>query len=113
MSGAEVASAAADQLAGKEETETEDEFKERIRFQVELEFIQCLSNPRYLNYLAQRLTLEDESFLAYLDYLQYWKKPEYSKFILYPRKCFVFNRDSRYRTRSVEPNTFSPIPPIC
>ena len=24
-----------------------------IRFQVELEFVQCLANPNYLNYLAQ------------------------------------------------------------
>lgn len=25
-----------------------------VRFQVELEFVQCLANPNYLNFLAQR-----------------------------------------------------------
>ncbi len=67
--------------------ETDDELKERLRFEVELEFVQCLSNPRYLNYLAQRLTLEEPSFLAYLEYLRYWKQPQYAKFIQYPREC--------------------------
>ncbi len=66
--------------------ETDDELKERLRFEVELEFVQCLSNPRYLNYLAQRLTLEEPSFLAYLEYLRYWKQPQYAKFIQYPRE---------------------------
>jgi mediator of RNA polymerase II transcription subunit 31 len=69
--------------------ETDEELKERLRFEVELEFVQCLSNPRYLNYLAQRLTLEEPSFLAYLEYLQYWKQPQYAKFIQYPRKLDV------------------------
>lgn len=27
---------------------------ESVRFQVELEFVQCLANPNYLNFLAQR-----------------------------------------------------------
>ncbi|XP_076670291.1 mediator complex subunit 31 isoform X2 [Andrena cerasifolii] len=31
--------------------ETDDQ--QRLRFQVELEFVQCLANPNYLNYLLQ------------------------------------------------------------
>ena len=27
---------------------------DRVRFQVELEFVQCLANPHYLNFLAQK-----------------------------------------------------------
>lgn len=51
---------------------------------MELEFIQCLSNPHYLNWLAQNRTLEEPAFVNYLKYLEYWRKPEYSCYILYP-----------------------------
>jgi len=27
---------------------------------------------------------EKPEFIAYLDYLQYWKKPQYAKFLSYP-----------------------------
>ncbi|KAI9146236.1 mediator complex, subunit Med31, partial [Paraphysoderma sedebokerense] len=59
------------------------------RFQLELEFIQCLSNPWYLNFLAQQGYFDDPAFINYLKYLQYWKKPEYAKFIIYPH-CLHF-----------------------
>ncbi|RWS27601.1 transcriptional regulator SOH1-like protein [Leptotrombidium deliense] len=59
--------------------ETEDQ--QRLRFQVELEFVQCLANPNYLNFLAQRGILKDKAFINYLTYLQYWKRPEYAKFL--------------------------------
>ncbi|KAJ6218436.1 hypothetical protein RDWZM_009593 [Blomia tropicalis] len=65
------------------------ESEDKIRLQIELEFVQCLANPNYLNYLAQRGYFKDKSFINYLDYLQYWKKPEYAKFIKYPM-CLHF-----------------------
>jgi len=67
--------------------ETED--RARLRFQVELEFVQCLANPHYLNFLAQRGFLKEQSFVNYLKYLLYWKKPEYAKFLKYPQ-CLHF-----------------------
>lgn len=39
-----------------------------------------LGNPFYLNWLAQQKYLEQEEFIAYLGYLQYFKQPEYAKF---------------------------------
>lgn len=51
---------------------------------MELEFVQCLANPNYLNFLAQRGILRDRSFINYLKYLLYWKEPEYAKFLKYP-----------------------------
>ncbi|OWA54129.1 putative Mediator of RNA polymerase II transcription subunit 31 [Hypsibius exemplaris] len=45
-------------------------------FQVELEFVQCLANPHYLNFLAQHGYLKEKSFINYLKYLQYWKQPD-------------------------------------
>lgn len=33
--------------------------------------------------LAQQRYFEDPAFLNYLEYLQYWKKPEYAKYIMF------------------------------
>ncbi|KAH7382220.1 mediator of RNA polymerase II transcription subunit 31 [Pyrenochaeta sp. MPI-SDFR-AT-0127] len=54
------------------------------RFELELEFVQCLANPVYLNYLAQQKTLDKPDFVAYLSYLQYFKEPKYAKFLHHP-----------------------------
>ncbi|CAL7948201.1 unnamed protein product [Xylocopa violacea] len=67
--------------------ETEDQ--QRLRFQVELEFVQCLANPNYLNFLAQRGYFKDSTFINYLKYLLYWKEPEYAKYLKYPM-CLYF-----------------------
>eukprot|EP00118_Oscarella_pearsei_P028336 m.1910 g.1910 ORF g.1910 m.1910 type:complete len:159 (+) comp8039_c0_seq1:19-495(+) len=59
------------------------------RFEVELEFVQCLANPFYLNFLAQHGYFKEKAFVNYLKYLQYWKQPEYAKYIRYPH-CLHF-----------------------
>ncbi|RKP10109.1 SOH1-domain-containing protein [Thamnocephalis sphaerospora] len=56
----------------------------RERFELELEFVQSLANPFYLHYLAQQDYFDDPCFVAYLEYLAYWRKPEYAKFVVYP-----------------------------
>ena len=58
--------------------------KDRLKFQTELEFVQCLGNPNYLNFLAQRGYFKESNFINYLKYLQYWKEPAYVKFVKYP-----------------------------
>ncbi|PIK33017.1 putative mediator of RNA polymerase II transcription subunit 31 [Apostichopus japonicus] len=68
---------------------TEQQDPEKLRFQVELEFVQCLANPHYLNFLAQRDYFKDSRFVNYLKYLQYWKDPHYAKFLKYPQ-CLHF-----------------------
>ncbi|XP_055676996.1 mediator of RNA polymerase II transcription subunit 31-A isoform X2 [Lutzomyia longipalpis] len=67
--------------------ETEDQ--QRLRFQVELEFVQCLANPNYLHFLAQRGYFKDQTFINYLKYLLYWKEPEYARYLKYPM-CLYF-----------------------
>ncbi|KAF4522300.1 hypothetical protein B566_EDAN011008 [Ephemera danica] len=67
--------------------ETDDQ--QRIRFQTELEFVQCLANPNYLNFLAQRGYMKDAAFVNYLKYLLFWKEPEYARFLKYPT-CLHF-----------------------
>ncbi|KEZ43029.1 hypothetical protein SAPIO_CDS5103 [Scedosporium apiospermum] len=54
------------------------------RFEIELEFVQCLANPYYLNHLAAQKYLSKPEFVAYLDYLQYWSRPPYVKYLTYP-----------------------------
>jgi SOH1 len=54
----------------------------RHRFEFELEFVQSLANPHYLQSLAQQNILSQPSFVLYLDYLQYWTGPEYARFVV-------------------------------
>ncbi|TCD66708.1 suppressor of hpr1 [Steccherinum ochraceum] len=56
----------------------------RARFELELEFVQSLANPYYLHSLAQQGILNQPAFVNFLQYLQYWKKKDYARFILYP-----------------------------
>ncbi|KAJ1996958.1 suppressor of hpr1 [Coemansia thaxteri] len=54
------------------------------RFEVELEFIQCLANPWYINIIAQQGYFDKPEFVNYLKYLRYWQRPEYARFVVYP-----------------------------
>ncbi|GAA5961369.1 hypothetical protein JCM21900_006682 [Sporobolomyces salmonicolor] len=57
----------------------------RARFETELEFVQCLANPFYLQHLAQQDLFSSEPFLNYLQYLLYFRGPQYSRFLQYPQ----------------------------
>jgi len=48
------------------------------------QFVQSLSNPEYINFLASNKFLSMPSFVAYLDYLQYWSRPPYLKYLTFP-----------------------------
>ncbi|KAF3764993.1 hypothetical protein M406DRAFT_70500 [Cryphonectria parasitica EP155] len=54
------------------------------RFEIELDFVQSLANPHYLNHLAAQKLLQQPAFIAYLKYLQYWRKPPYLRYLAYP-----------------------------
>lgn len=54
------------------------------RFELELEFAQCLANPAYLNHLATQKLLDNPEFIAYLNYLQYFSQPKYARYLTYP-----------------------------
>ena len=73
----------------REMREQKEREEQRKRFQVELEFIQCLANPNYLHFLAKQGLFDNVAFKNYLKYLLYWKRPEYVKFIKYP-ECLFF-----------------------
>ncbi|XP_039444439.1 mediator of RNA polymerase II transcription subunit 31 isoform X1 [Culex pipiens pallens] len=79
----------ANKMVGKAKLPVESEDAQKLRFQVELEFVQCLANPNYLHFLAQRGFFKDSAFINYLKYLLYWKDPEYAKYLKYPM-CLYF-----------------------
>eukprot|EP00096_Caligus_rogercresseyi_P014327 TRINITY_DN6822_c0_g1_i1.p1 TRINITY_DN6822_c0_g1~~TRINITY_DN6822_c0_g1_i1.p1 ORF type:complete len:241 (+),score=75.44 TRINITY_DN6822_c0_g1_i1:51-725(+) len=58
--------------------------KQKLRFQIEMEFVQCLGNPNYLNFLAQRGYFKEPTFVNYLKYLNYWSTHPYVTFLKYP-----------------------------
>lgn len=68
----------------QENIEENIEEKEKMRFLKELEYVQLLCNPVYLQFLANNNYFSDPAFIRYLDYLQYWEKPEYIRYIRYP-----------------------------
>mmetsp|Transcript_47667 Transcript_47667/g.91002 ORF Transcript_47667/g.91002 Transcript_47667/m.91002 type:complete len:186 (-) Transcript_47667:254-811(-) len=78
-----------DDSIGRKAMEARTGCSERERFLLELEFVQCLANPHYINHLAQTRLLEDPAFVNYLKYLEYWRQPQYAKFIIYPH-CLHF-----------------------
>lgn len=58
------------------------------RFSVELEFLSCLANPRYLIYLSQNGYLQDDKFIQFLDYLSYFERDPYRKYVQYSHALF-------------------------
>lgn len=76
------------------------------RFLIDLEFIQNLSNPKYLSYLAQNKYFQDASFMKYLEYLRYFKDPQYLRHLLFPTcLCFLdaLIDNSKFRQELLSP----------
>lgn len=83
------------------------------RFQMELEFVQLLANPAYLNcnflffhliVLAQSRYFNQPEFTRFICYLQYWKQPEYFKYLLYPQCLAILDllQDEGFRNELVK-----------
>ncbi|KHN96497.1 Mediator of RNA polymerase II transcription subunit 31 [Metarhizium album ARSEF 1941] len=77
------------------------------RFEIELEFVQSLANPFYLNHLASQKLLAQPAFVAYLAYLQYWARPPYLKYLTYPGptlKHLELLQEERFRQDIMSPD---------
>ncbi|OIW30869.1 SOH1-domain-containing protein [Coniochaeta ligniaria NRRL 30616] len=88
-------------------TDDEPKYGGHTRFELELEFVQSLGNPYYLNHLAARKLLSNPSFVAYLDYLQYWSRPPYLKYLTYPGptlKNLQLLQTERFRQDIISPD---------
>ena len=65
---------------------------DHIRLQVDLEFVHLLANLEYVQSLLDAQYFEDEKFRAYLRYLQYIRRPEYSCYVKYPRALYMLEK---------------------
>ncbi|KAF2114443.1 mediator of RNA polymerase II transcription subunit 31 [Lophiotrema nucula] len=77
------------------------------RFELELEFVQCLANPHYLNHLAQQKMFDKPEFVAYLGYLQYFKDPKFAKYLHHPGptlQTLELLQQERFRREIISPN---------
>ncbi|EOD52895.1 putative mediator of rna polymerase ii transcription subunit 31 protein [Neofusicoccum parvum UCRNP2] len=78
------------------------------RFELELEFVQCLANPWYLNHLAAQKYLDNPDFVAYLDYLQYFTQPQYAKYLTHPGptlRALQLLQQEQFRKEIIMPDT--------
>lgn len=75
------------------------------RWEVELEFVQSLANIQYVNYLAQSEYFSDPAFIAYLEYLMYWKDEKYSRYLVYPNCLHILTllQNEEFRKNVVNP----------
>ncbi|XP_028958599.1 mediator of RNA polymerase II transcription subunit 31-like isoform X3 [Malus domestica] len=55
--------------------------------------------------LAQNRYFEDEAFIGYLKHLQYWQRPEYTRFIMYPHCLFFLEQlqNANFRAAMAHP----------
>lgn len=61
-----------------------------------------------MNYLATQKLFDDPAFVAYLDYLQYFKEPAYAKYLTYPAptlKALQLLQQERFRRDILMPET--------
>lgn len=61
------------------------------RFAEELEFVQCLANPSYVQWLATEGFFREPGFQRFLEYLTYWRRPQYVRYIVYPQCLAVLD----------------------
>lgn len=78
---------------------------DRQRFLLDLEFVQTLANPQYLNFLAQRNYFKNPAFLNYLKYLLYFKEENYIKYVRYPQALYFLDLLQREQFRQELVNT--------
>ena len=54
--------------------------------------------------LAKEKYLDDPAFVTYLEYLRYWERPEYARFIHYPHALFFLDQLQRKEFRRAMAN---------
>ncbi|ROV96657.1 hypothetical protein VSDG_05615 [Cytospora chrysosperma] len=93
--------------SNKQHQNQEPKYGGFTRFEIELEFVQSLANPYYLNHLAAQKLLQQPAFVEYLRYLQYWGKPPYLKYLIYPGptlKHLELLQQERFRHDIISPD---------
>ncbi|TBU06584.1 subunit 31 of mediator of RNA polymerase II transcription [Hamiltosporidium magnivora] len=77
-------------------------------FEKDLEFIQSLCNPQYLQHLHQTGYFFNQDFINYLKYLKYWMYEPYSKCLIYPQCLIILElvNDETFRFKLSDYNLY-------
>jgi mediator of RNA polymerase II transcription subunit 31 len=81
------------------------EVVDEVRFQKDLEFLECLANPLYLQVLAPRLQ-QDTALVHYLTYLhRVFTQPKYVLAVRFPFSLVILHhlQDAGFRKELREP----------
>ncbi|KAH9809723.1 SOH1-domain-containing protein [Melampsora americana] len=73
----------------------------QARFEEDLEFVQSLANPHFVQELTLKGILASEPMVNYLNYLKYFHDPQYAVFIRYPNCLLILdllNKSEKFRT---------------
>ncbi|MBW0513773.1 hypothetical protein O181_053488 [Austropuccinia psidii MF-1] len=73
----------------------------QARFEEDLEFVQSLANPHFVQELTLNDTLRSETMINYLNYLKYFHDPDYARFVRYPNALKILdllNTSEKFRT---------------
>ncbi|CAH7675256.1 SOH1-domain-containing protein [Phakopsora pachyrhizi] len=77
------------------EDESEDlklsKTENQIRFETDLEFVQSLANPHFVQELTLNGILKSECMINYLNHLKYFHQPNYSRFVRYPNALKILD----------------------
>ncbi|KAG0148274.1 hypothetical protein CROQUDRAFT_655199 [Cronartium quercuum f. sp. fusiforme G11] len=73
----------------------------QVRFEEDLEFVQSLANPHFVQELTLKGILASEPMINYLNYLKYFHEPRYAIFIRYPNCLLILDlltKSEKFRT---------------
>ncbi|KAH9472794.1 hypothetical protein MJO28_001344 [Puccinia striiformis f. sp. tritici] len=79
----------------------QDKEANQVRFEEDLEFVQSLANPHFMQELTLNGTLRSETMINYLQYLKYFHDPNYARFVRYPNALKILdllNNSEEFRT---------------
>ncbi|POW12442.1 hypothetical protein PSTT_04506 [Puccinia striiformis] len=63
----------------------------QVRFEEDLEFVQSLANPHFVQELTLNGALRSETMISYLQYLKYFHDPDYARFVRYPNSLKILD----------------------
>ncbi|OAV87433.1 hypothetical protein PTTG_29434 [Puccinia triticina 1-1 BBBD Race 1] len=78
-----------------------DKQANQVRFEEDLEFVQSLANPHFVQELTLNGALRSETMINYLEYLKYFHQPDYARFVRYPNALKILdllNSSEQFRT---------------
>ena len=64
---------------------------DKTRFECELDFVCMLSQTDFVRYLIDKYK-DDDAFIEWMKYLQYWRKSPYIRYVINPLSLFYLEK---------------------